>query len=32
LTFSFKNNVSTNPATYTGTATFNPFGAVPMLP
>jgi hypothetical protein len=32
LTFTFKNNVSTNPSSYTGTATFNPFGPVPMLP
>jgi hypothetical protein len=32
VTFTFKNSVSTNPASYTGTATFNPFGAVPMFP
>ena len=32
LTFTFRNNVSTNPSDYTGSATFNPFGPVPMLP
>jgi hypothetical protein len=31
LTFTFQNNVSTNPALYTGTATFDPFGPVPFL-
>jgi len=31
LTFTFNNNVSTNPADYTGSATFNPFGTVPMF-
>jgi hypothetical protein len=32
LTFSFQNNVSTNANNYTGTATFNQFGAVSYLP
>jgi hypothetical protein len=32
LTFNFANNINTNPAAYTGSATFNPFGPVPMLP
>jgi len=32
LTFTFTNNVSTNPANYTGSATFNPFGPVTMFP
>ena len=32
LTFTFNSNVSTNPSNYTGTATFNPFGPVPMFP
>jgi hypothetical protein len=32
LTFTFHNNVSTNASNYTGTATFNPFGSVTMLP
>ena len=32
LTFTFANNVSTNPSNYTGSATFNPFGPVPLLP
>jgi hypothetical protein len=32
LTFTFQNNVSTNPADYTGSATFNPFGNVTTLP
>jgi hypothetical protein len=30
VTFTFQNNVSTNPALYTGSATFNPFGPVPF--
>ncbi len=32
LTFTFNNNVSTNPSNYTGSATFSPFGAVTFLP
>src|SRR5438552_6313937 len=32
LTFTFQHNVSTNDSNYTGTATFNPFGSVTMLP
>ena len=32
LTFTFKNNVDTTASNYTGSATFNPFGPVPMLP
>jgi septal ring-binding cell division protein DamX len=32
LTFTFQNNVSTNSALYTGSATFNPFGLVTFLP
>jgi hypothetical protein len=32
LTFTFQHNVSTNASNYTGTATFNPFGSVTMLP
>jgi hypothetical protein len=32
LTFTFQHNVSTNASDYTGTATFNPFGSVTMLP
>jgi hypothetical protein len=32
LTFTFQNNVNTNANNYTGTATFNPFGAVSYLP
>ena len=32
LTFTFQNNVSTNPSNYTGSATFSPFGPVTMLP
>jgi len=32
LTFTFQNNVSTNPANYTGSATFSPFGPVTMFP
>jgi hypothetical protein len=32
LTFTFQHNVSTNASNYTGTATFNPFGNVTMLP
>ena len=32
LTFTFHNNVDTNATHYTGSATFNPFGTVTMLP
>jgi hypothetical protein len=32
LTFTFQNNVSTNPSNYTGSATFSPFGPVTYLP
>jgi hypothetical protein len=32
LTFMFQHNVSTSASNYTGTATFNPFGSVTMLP
>ena len=32
LTVTFQHNVSTNASNYTGTATFNPFGSVTMLP
>ena len=32
LTFTFMNNVDTTPSNYTGSATFNPFGVVTMLP
>ena len=32
LTFSFVNNVDTNPADYTGSAHFNPFGDVTFFP
>jgi hypothetical protein len=32
LTFTFNNNVDTNNSHYTGSATFNPFGPVTMLP
>jgi xanthine dehydrogenase iron-sulfur cluster and FAD-binding subunit A len=32
LTFTFKNNVDTTASNYTGSATFNPFGPVTMLP
>ena len=32
LTFTFTNNVSTNAANYTGSATFNPFGNMTLLP
>jgi hypothetical protein len=32
LTFTFQNNVDTNNTHYTGSATFNPFGPVTMLP
>jgi hypothetical protein len=32
LTFTFQHNVSTDASNYTGTATFNPFGSVTMLP
>jgi len=32
LTFTFANNVNTNASNYTGSATFNPFGNVTMLP
>jgi len=32
LTFTFQNNVNTTASNYTGTATFNPFGAVNYLP
>jgi hypothetical protein len=32
LTFTFQHNVSTNASNYTGTATFDPFGSVTMLP
>jgi hypothetical protein len=32
LTFSFANNVNTNPGSYTGSATFSPFGPVTYLP
>ena len=32
LTYTFTNNVSTNAANYTATATFNPFGPVTLLP
>jgi hypothetical protein len=32
LTFSFVNNVDTNPADYTGSAHFNPFGDVQFFP
>jgi hypothetical protein len=31
LIFNFQNNVSTNPANYTGSATFSPYGPVPFL-
>jgi hypothetical protein len=32
LTFTFQHNVSMSASNYTGTATFNPFGSVTMLP
>ena len=32
LTYTFANNVSTNAANYTASATFNPFGPVTLLP
>ena len=32
LTFTFQNNVNTTASNYTGSATFNPFGSVTMLP
>ncbi len=32
LTFTFQNNANTNANNYTGSATFNPFGTVTMLP
>lgn len=32
LTFTFMHNVSTNPALYTGTATFSPWGTITTLP
>jgi hypothetical protein len=32
LQFNFQNNVSQNPSDYTGSATFNPFGPITILP
>jgi hypothetical protein len=32
LTFTFKNNVDTNPSNYHGSATFSPFGSVTTFP